>query len=81
MTKKYEIHSGRRIVSYQYSVTAMQAAVDYVRSMGTKDSEITRLGSDKVAWRGAQFRAVLAPADSPDEQKPRRGRVRRTLAG
>ena len=79
MTKKYEIHSGRRIVSYQYSVSAMQAAVDYVRSMGTKDSEITRLGSDKVSWRGAQFRALLAPADSPD--KPPRGRVRPMLAG
>ena len=60
MTKKYEIHSGRRIVSTQMSVSPMQAAVDYVRSFGTKDDEIRRVGVDKVSWRGATFSAVLA---------------------
>lgn len=62
-TKKYEIHSGRRLVSTQYSVTALQAVVDYVRSYGVKDDEITRLGVDCVSWRGARFKAVLAPTD------------------
>jgi hypothetical protein len=63
MSKKYEIHSGRRIVSTQYSVSALQAVVDYVRMYGVKDEEIRRLGVDSVSWRGAQFRAVLVPAD------------------
>jgi len=67
MTKKYEIHSGRRIVSTQYSVSPMQAAVDYVRSFGTKDDEIKRVGANKVSWRGAQFSAVLAPAECQAE--------------
>jgi hypothetical protein len=57
-TKKYEIHSGRRIVSTQESVSALHAVVDYVRSYGVKDDEILRLGVDSVAWRGARFRAV-----------------------
>jgi hypothetical protein len=63
MSKKYEIHSGRRMVSTQYSVSALQAVVDFVRTYGVKDDEIRRLGVDSVSWRGAQFRAVLAPAE------------------
>ena len=67
MTRKYEIQSGRRTVSTQYSVSALQAVVDYVRSFGCGDDEIRRLGVDSVSWRGARFSAVLAPADSPAE--------------
>ncbi|HUG64883.1 MAG TPA: hypothetical protein VMK83_06655 [Gaiellaceae bacterium] len=63
MSKKYEIHSGRRIVSTQYSVSALQAAVDYVRSFGTSADEIRRLGIDSVSWRGARFSAVLVPVE------------------
>ena len=65
MSKKYEIHSGRRIVSTQYSVSPLQAVVDYVRSYGVKDDEIRRLGVDCVSWRGARFSAVLVPTE-PD---------------
>jgi hypothetical protein len=61
MTYKYEIRSGRRIVSVQYSVSPLQAAVDYVRSFGTSDAEIKRVGVDVVAWRGARFTAVQVP--------------------
>jgi hypothetical protein len=32
MIKRYEIYSGRRVVSTQYSVSPSQAVVDYVRS-------------------------------------------------
>jgi hypothetical protein len=64
-SKKYEIHSGRRLVSTQFSVSPLQAVVDYVRSYGVKDAEITRLGVDRVSWRGAQFTAVLDPTESP----------------
>jgi len=63
MSKKYEIYSGRRIVSTQYSASALQAAVDHVRSYGGKDDEIKRLGVDSVSWRGARFSAVLVPTD------------------
>jgi hypothetical protein len=62
MTKRYEIRSGRRTVSTQYSVSPLQAVVDYVRSFGSSDAEIVRLGVDTVAWRGARFSAVLAEA-------------------
>lgn len=65
MIRKYEIHSGRRVVSTQYSVSTSQALVDYVRSLGVKDDEIRRLGVDRVSWRGAQFSAVLAPEPTP----------------
>lgn len=61
MTKKYEVRSGRRVVSVQYSVSPLQAAVDYVRSFGTADDEIKRVGVDVVAWRGARFTAVKVP--------------------
>jgi hypothetical protein len=61
MTKKYEIYSGRRMVSTQQSVSPMQAAVDYVKAFGTKDDEIRRVGVDRVSWRGATFWAALAP--------------------
>ena len=63
MSKKYEIHSGRRVVSTQYSVSPIQAVVDYVRSYGVKDDEIRRLGVDSVSWRGARFSAVLVLAE------------------
>ncbi len=63
MSKRYEIYSGRRVVSTQFSVSASQAVVDYVRSYGVKDDEITRLGVDCVSWRGAQFKAVLVPTE------------------
>lgn len=63
--RKFEILSGRRLVSTEFSVSPLQAVVDYVRSYGVKDDEITRLGVDCVSWRGAQFRAVLVPTESP----------------
>jgi hypothetical protein len=64
-SKKYEIYSGRRVVSTQLSVSPLQAVVDYVRSYGVKDDEIRRLGVDSVSWRGAHFRAVLLPGELP----------------
>jgi hypothetical protein len=69
-SRKYEIRSGRRTVSIQSSCSAMQAAVDYVRSFGTPDSEITRLGVAEVAWRGARFTAVAVPDEPPAPASP-----------
>lgn len=67
MTRKFEIRSGRRTVSIQTSVSPLQAVVDYVRMFGCRDDEITRLGVDSVAWRGARFSAVPIPAEPPAE--------------
>ena len=64
-SRKYEIHSGGRVVSTQFSVSPLQAVVDYVRLYGVKDDEITRLGVDSVSWAGARFTAVLVPTESP----------------
>ena len=47
----------------QLSSSALQAAFDYVRSFGSGNDEITILGVDTVAWRGARFIAVAVPAD------------------
>jgi hypothetical protein len=63
MSRKYEIRSGRRTVSVQRSSSPLQAALDYVRMFGSGDSEITILGVDRVAWRGAQFSAVPVPPE------------------
>jgi hypothetical protein len=37
-TKKYEIHSGRRMVSTHYSVSPLQAPVGYVRMYSVTDT-------------------------------------------
>ncbi|GIU95078.1 MAG: hypothetical protein KatS3mg012_1535 [Gaiellaceae bacterium] len=66
MTRAFEIRSGRRTVSVQHSVSALQAAVDYVKSLGCSDHEIVRLGLDSVSWRGARFSAVPVAADGAD---------------
>ena len=60
-SNRYEIYSGRRVVSTQLSVSASQAVVDYVRSCGVNDDEIRHLGDDCVSWRDARFKAVLVP--------------------
>jgi hypothetical protein len=65
MTKQFEIRSGRRTVSLQRSSSALQAVLDYVRSFGSGDSEITILGVDAVAWRGARFNAVPICTEEP----------------
>jgi hypothetical protein len=69
-TKKYEIHSGRRVRLTEYWVdTTRQAVVDYVRSYGVKDDEIRRPGVDLVSWRGAQLRAELVPSEPAKPQR------------
>jgi hypothetical protein len=69
VTKKYEIRSGRRTVSVRYSVTPLQAVVDYVSTFGCQRDEIVTIGVDTVAWRGARFSAVLAPPESRTSQE------------
>ena len=63
--REFEIHSGRRTVATTYSSSALQAAIDYLRALGSNRDEISVIGTDTVSWRGARFVAVpvLMPRD------------------
>jgi hypothetical protein len=63
MDQTYELQSGRRTVAVKIAPSAQAALFDHLRSLGCRDDEITRLGVDSIAWRGAVFRAV--PTGSP----------------
>lgn len=58
MDDTYELLSGHRRVAVKVAPTAQVALLDHLRSLGCRDAEITRLGVDAIAWRGAVFRAV-----------------------
>jgi hypothetical protein len=64
MSRNYEIHTGRRVVKTVLSSSPLQAAIDYVHTFGSA-KEITVLGPDTVAWRGARFVAVHVPEAAP----------------
>ena len=64
--REFEIHSGRRVIATQFSSSALQAAIDYVRAFGSSILEIRVLGPDTVAWRGARFVAV--PVHPPGDE-------------
>jgi hypothetical protein len=66
MITRFEIRSAGRSVTVCEGSTAQQALVDYVRSLGCRDDEITRLGPDVVSWRGAVFRAEPAKVAGRD---------------
>jgi len=70
MSRKYEIRSGRRMVSTRLSSSALEAVIDYVRSFGS-GNEIAILGVDTVTWRGATFSAVPVPAEPQPPIWPR----------
>ena len=46
--------------------TPQHAVLDFLKSMGCRDTEIVRLGSDEVAWRGAVYTAVPVEPDRTD---------------
>ena len=58
MATTYELRSGRRSIATRAALSAQEALLDYVRSIGCRDDEIMRLGQDALSWRGAVFRAV-----------------------
>ena len=66
--REFQIHCGRRAVSTTYSSSALQAGIDYLRSLGSRAEEIRVLGPDTVAWRGARFVAV--PVRVPRRAEP-----------
>jgi hypothetical protein len=54
----YEIRTGRKMVSVRDAGSGYQALVDYLRSVGCRDGEMVRTGSESVSWRGAVYRAT-----------------------
>lgn len=56
--REFEIHSGRCTIATQFSSSALQAAIDYVRALGSRIDEVRVLAPDTVSWRGARFLAV-----------------------
>lgn len=68
MTSEFEIRSGRRVVAILRSVSPLQAAVDYVRGLGSSEQEIVRLGTNSVSWRGARFSAVPVARHTPSRE-------------
>jgi len=64
MSRRYEIHTGRRTVATRLSSSALEAAIDYARMFGSAN-EITVLGIDTVSWRGARFTAVPVQDERP----------------
>jgi hypothetical protein len=54
----YQVRAGKRVVALRDGDTASEALLDYVRSLGCREEELTRLGSDAISWRGAVYRAA-----------------------
>lgn len=61
MRKTYELRQGRRPIELRSADTAQEALLDYVRSLGCREDEVTRLGADALSWRGAVYRAAPVP--------------------
>jgi hypothetical protein len=56
---RYEVRLGRRAVAVQEASTPHEALIGYLRGLGCRDDELTRLGAGAIAWRGAVYRAEL----------------------
>ena len=61
--QRFEVRSGKRVISVKRASTAAEAVIDYLRSMGCKDDEMSRVGMDALTWHGAVYKAV--PEHSP----------------
>ena len=66
----YQVRSGKRVVALRDGETASDALLDYVRSLGCREDELTRLGRDAVSWRGAVFRAAPLPSEEVEGLRP-----------
>ena len=55
----YEVRCGRRLISLQSASTAREAIIEYLRSMGCRDEEMSTLSADAISWNGAVYRAVV----------------------
>ena len=58
LRSSYEVRSGKRLISFQNASTAYEALIEYLRSNGCRDDELTRIATDAITWRGTVYRAV-----------------------
>ena len=59
----YSVYSGKRAVTVRRAWTGAEAVVEYLTTMGCKNSELVTLGPNSVVWRGATFTAVPVPTE------------------
>ena len=59
----YEVRSGKRRISLQRASTAREAIIEYLRSMGCRDEEMSTLGTDAISWNGTVYRAVVITSE------------------
>ena len=59
----YEVRAGKRRISLQRASTAREAIIEYLRSMGCRDEEMSTLGSDAISWNGTVYRAVVITSE------------------
>jgi hypothetical protein len=60
----YEVRLGRHAVGLLVASSAQEALFGYLRGMGSRDTEISRLGVDKASWRGAVYSVAPAAEDA-----------------
>lgn len=63
MRTSYEVRCGQRRISLQRANTAREAVVEYLRSIGVRDDEMSTVGADTISWHGAVYRAVVVTRD------------------
>jgi hypothetical protein len=59
-TTSYSVYSGKRAVGLQNAWSPSEAVIEYLRGQGYRNDEITRMGYESAAWRGAIYTARKA---------------------
>lgn len=47
-----------RLLSFQSAPSAREAVVEYLRSVGCREEEISGVAANAVSWRGLVYRAI-----------------------
>jgi hypothetical protein len=58
MRTSYEVRCGKRLVSLQNADSAREALIQYLRSLGCRDSDMSTVAPNALDWCGAVYRAV-----------------------
>ena len=58
MRTSYEVRCGARLLSFQNAASAREAVVEYLRSVGCREEELSGVAVNAVSWRGAVYRAI-----------------------
>jgi hypothetical protein len=51
------------MIRLQRADTAREALIEYLRSMGCRDDEMSTLGANAISWQGAVYRAHPVTTD------------------